>query len=163
MSAGTGPIAARVSNDLSLLAPKFGQAVIAALEACRTAGLDAIVYEAQRSQELQALYYARGRTIIPPHHTVTNAPTNLLSWHGYGLAVDVVDRTKFWEPDGGEAWFRKVAVIFKAHACTWGGDWTHPDTPHFQWHLCKPSPSPEARKLLLTEGRQAVWKELSAQ
>ncbi len=26
-----------------------------------------------RSDELQRLYYARGRTIIPPHYTVTNA------------------------------------------------------------------------------------------
>ncbi len=153
---------ARVSNDLSLLAPKFEDAVRTALRACRDAGFPAKVYEAQRSQELQALYYARGRTIIPPRHTVTNAPTNLQSWHGYGLAVDVVHETKYWEPEGGEAWFRKIADIFKAHDCSWGGDWRHPDTPHFQWHLCKPSPSPEARRLLLQQGREAVWKVVGA-
>lgn len=162
MSAGSGSPNAKVNNDLTLLAPKFAQAVIKALAACKNIGLDAIVFEAQRSQELQALYYARGRTIIPPHHTVTNAPTNLQSWHGYGLAVDVIHRTKFWNPEGGEAWFKKVADEFKLHDCSWGGDWTKPDTPHFQWHLCKPSPSRKARQLMLTKGREAVWRDLRA-
>ena len=66
-----------VSRDLELLAPKFRIAVQAAVAECRAAGLDAWVFEAYRSQELQALYYARGRTVIPPPRTVTNAPTNL--------------------------------------------------------------------------------------
>ena len=162
MSAGEGQPTPKVSNDLSLLAPKFAQAVIGALTACRAAGLDTIVYEAMRSAELQALYYARGRTIIPPTHPVTNAPTNLLSWHGYGLAVDVIDRTKFWKPAGGEDWFRAVAVIFKQHECNWGGDWKNPDTPHFQWHLCKPSPSADAQQMMKTQGAQAVWRAVSA-
>jgi peptidoglycan L-alanyl-D-glutamate endopeptidase CwlK len=85
-----------VSRDLELLAPKFRIAVQAAVAECRAAGLDAWVFEAYRSQELQALYYARGRTVIPPPRTVTNAPTNLLSWHGYGLAIDVVSEKHFW-------------------------------------------------------------------
>ncbi len=162
MSAGSGRPGLKVNNDLTLLAPRFAEAVSDALADCRSRGLEAIVYEAQRSQELQALYYARGRSIVPPHHTVTNAPSNLLSWHGYGLAVDVIHRTRFWKPDGGERWFADVAHIFKQHACRWGGDWTKPDTPHFQWHLCRPSPSQEARQLLLTQGRQAVWQALGA-
>ena len=79
MSAQSGELSAKVSNDLSLLAPKFAQAVIAAIAECQKAGLDAKVYEGYRSQELQALYYARGRTVIPPTRPVTNAPTNLYS------------------------------------------------------------------------------------
>lgn len=162
MSAKSGAPSPKVSSDLTLLAPNFSQAIIAALAECQAKGLDAIVYEAYRSQQLQALYYARGRTIIPPPRTVTNAPTNLQSWHGYGLAVDVVHRTKYWEPQGGEAWFKKVAAIFKKHDCSWGGDWKHPDTPHFQWRSCKPSPSDEARRLMLTQGVEAVWKAVGA-
>ena len=164
MSAGTGRSNPKVSNDLGLLAPAFAEAVKAALEECNGPpnDLNAKVYEAYRSQELQALYYARGRTIIPPPHTVTNARTNRYSWHGYGLAVDVVHKTKYWEPAGGEAWFAKVAAIFKKHNCNWGGDWTKPDTPHFQWHRCKPSPSDEARALLDSEGVQAVWRAVGA-
>ena len=164
MSAGVGRPTSKVSNDFGLLAPAFAAAVKAALEECNSAAnsLDAICYEAYRSQELQALYYARGRTIIPPPHTVTNAPTNRYSWHGYGLAVDIVHRTKYWKPPGGEAWFRKVAGIFKRHNCSWGGDWTHPDTPHFQWHRCQPSPSNQARALLDKAGIQAVWGAVGA-
>jgi peptidoglycan L-alanyl-D-glutamate endopeptidase CwlK len=93
---------------------------------------------------------------------VTNAPTNLHSWHGYGLAVDVVHRTKFWKPAEGMSWFGAVAEVFKQHDCKWGGDWTHVDPPHFQWHLCKPSPSSEARHLIQTEGLEAVWRKVKA-
>jgi peptidoglycan L-alanyl-D-glutamate endopeptidase CwlK len=162
MSAGEGSAVPRVSRDLSLLAPKFREAVEAALEDCKKAGFDAFVFEAYRSNELQELYYQRGRTVIPPNHTVTNAKTNLYSWHGYGLAVDVVSESKLWDPPGGEQWFAKIAEIFKAHACSWGGDWTKPDTPHFQWGRCKPSPSELARLIMSQDGREAVWDAVGA-
>lgn len=151
-----------VSNDLDRLAPRFADAVREALTHAKAEGLDAMVFEAFRSDERQRCLYKKGRTKIPPHHTVTNAPTTDHSWHGYGLAVDVVHRTKFWNPEGGERWFRKVAEIFKQHDCSWGGDWKRPDTPHFQWHLCKPSPSPDAREIKRRNGHQAVWDMVRA-
>src|ERR1041385_8340994 len=145
MSAGEGTAVPKISRDLSLLAPKFAQAVEDAIKECNDAGIDAFVYEAFRSNELQAIYYARGRTVIPPKKTVTNAKTNLYSWHGYGLAVDVISKSKLWTPDEGDAWFKKVASIFARQGCKGGGDWTDPDPPHFQWGRCKPSPSDLAR------------------
>lgn len=165
MSAGTGDgRTPGVDRDLDHLAPRFKQAVLDALAECNNAAnnLDAWVYEAHRSQALQALYYARGRTVIPPTSPVTNAPTIANSWHGYGLAVDVVHRKLFWNPPGSLEWFRKVAVIFKRHDCRWGGDWTKPDPPHFQWGACQPSPSSEAQSLLATRGEQAVWQAVGA-
>lgn len=164
MSAGNNPANPKPDGDLSKLAPNFRAAVEAAIAECNNPAneLDAMVYEGYRSLQLQQIYYARGRTVIPPTHTVTNAPTNLYSWHGYGLAVDVVHKTKYWEPPGGEGWFKKVAEIFKKHDCNWGGDWKHPDTPHMQWGKCKPSPSDAARDLLAKEGVQAVWKAVGA-
>jgi peptidoglycan L-alanyl-D-glutamate endopeptidase CwlK len=162
MSAGDSTDNPKPDRDVAKLAPKFRVAVDAALAACAAAGLEVMVYEGFRSMELQKIYYARGRTVIPPASTVTNAPTNLYSWHGYGLAVDVVHKTLFWKPPGGEAWFKQVADIFKMHDCKWGGDWTHPDTPHMQWSRCKPSPSDEARHLLATQGLQAVWDAVGA-
>ena len=53
-------------------------AVERALHDCQNAGLDAWVYEGLRSPELQAAYYARGRTEIPPHKPVTNAKSNIV-------------------------------------------------------------------------------------
>jgi peptidoglycan L-alanyl-D-glutamate endopeptidase CwlK len=126
-------------------------------------GLDAYVFEGYRSPDLQALYYARGRTIIPPSRPVTNAPTNLYSWHGYALAVDVISEAHLWAPPEGDLWFRKVADIFKQYDCRWGGDWKNPDLPHFQWALCRPSPSDEARRLFHSEGVMGVWRALRAE
>ena len=166
MSAGIESInyhLARPTNDLSLLAPAFKRVVDAAIAECNAPenGLDAMVYETYRSNELQVVYYARGRTTRPPSQTVTNASSNLYSWHGFGLAVDVIHRTQGWDPKR-HGWFHDVAEIFKRHHCKWGGDWTSPDMPHFQWGACKPSPSDLARTLLRTRGIEAVWEAVGA-
>lgn len=154
--------AAKPTADLALLAPRFAAAVRAAIAECNDGAnpLQAMVYETYRSNELQAIYYARGRTVRPPNAPVTNAMGNLYSWHGYGLAVDVIHQTRQW--DAGEAWFRAVAEVFKRHGCKWGGDWTRPDLPHFQWGLCRPSPSDGARQLMRTGGVFAVWQAVGA-
>ena len=160
MSAGSNLSALRVHNDVAELAPLFRSAVERALAQCSARGLDAYVYEAYRTPELQAEYYARGRTKRPPFATVTNAPDNLNSWHGYGLAVDVISRSQQWS--AGRDWFAEVAEVFKANECRWGGDWKQADLPHFQWHLCMASPSAEARRLITTQGVLAVWRAVRA-
>jgi hypothetical protein len=160
MSAGASNSNLRVHNDLNELAPLFRAAVAKAIAECRAANLDAIVYEAYRTQELQSEYFARGRTKRPPLSTVTNAPSNLHSWHGYGLAVDVISESKRW--DAGRKWFEDVAAIFERNNCKWGGRWKSADLPHFQWHKCKASPSDEARRLITIQGAQAVWQAVQA-
>ena len=149
-----------MSRDLGLLAPAFRDAVERAIAECRARDLDAYVYEAYRSQELQALYYARGRTVVPPTKPVTYAATNLDSWHGYGLAVDVISRSQGWNRP--ETWFAEVAAAFAKFGCRWGGEWKQKDLPHFQWGRCKPSPSDAAHELVTAGGVQAVWSELRA-
>ena len=77
MSAGGSHSAeSLVQRGFDGLAPKFREALEAALEECNDQGLDAYAYETLRSDELQELYYARGRTDIdgefPLGHTVTN-------------------------------------------------------------------------------------------
>lgn len=157
MSAGHAPL---VDRDLAKLAPLFRRSVLAAIASCNVRGLDAMIYEGYRSPELQALYYARGRTIIPPNKPVTNARSNLQSWHGYGLAIDAISRSKGW----GESyvWFSEVAKEFELEGCRWGGHWRSPDPPHFQWGLCKPSPSDRARELYAAGGFPAVWEAVRA-
>lgn len=155
----TGKLSQRTTR-MDLLAPAFRAAVSAAIAECAAQGLEAIVYETYRSRRLQEEYYRRGRTVIPPPKPVTNAKSNLFSWHGYGLAVDVIHRVKLWGP--GDAWFARVAAVFKAHDCKWGGDWKARDLPHFQWGRCKPSPSDTARSLMATRGVVAVWEAVGA-
>lgn len=161
MSSGTTTNLAKVSRDPLLLAPKFRAAVERAVAACRARGLDAYVYEAYRSKELQQIYFARGRTVVPPLKPVTNAQSNLYSWHGYGLAVDVISFSKGWSKP--VSWFEEVAVLFKAAGLKWGGDWKARDLPHFQWGKCKPSPSDAARTILASEGVEAVWRAVGAE
>ena len=153
---------AKPTNKLEYLAPLFRDAVSAAIVECNDAtnALSAMVYETYRSNELASVYFARGRTVKPPLGPVTNAPNNLFSWHGYGLAVDVIHRTKEW--DVSDDWFAKVAVIFTKYGCKWGGDWKSPDRPHFQWGKCKPGPSDMARQLIRTRGVEAVWEAVGA-
>jgi hypothetical protein len=160
MSAGVTNANLVPNRNLAALAPKFHAAVDRAIAACNADGLDAFVFEGYRSRELQEAYYARGRWVIPPHHTVTNARSNLYSWHGYGLAVDVISRAKAWSVE--ESWFERVAAHFKAEGCKWGGDWKMRDLPHFQWGRCKPSPSPLARELFASGGLPAVWDACKA-
>jgi hypothetical protein len=152
--------AAVADKDMRKLAPMFRAAVEAALRDANAEGLDAYVYETYRSAELQALYYARGRTVRPPDRPVTNAQSNLYSWHGYGLAVDVISREHRW--DRPWTWFAAVAAHFARHGCRWGGEWRNPDPPHMQWGRCKPSPSDEARRLLAEGGMEAVWRAVGA-
>ncbi len=179
-----GPLEDR---DVAKLAPLFAIAVERAVADCHQAGLDAIVWEAYRSNELQLLYYLRGRppTVEYPA-PVTYARSNRYSWHGYYLAVDVISRKERWfNPDPlvlrslpntearefyitqrreqRQRWFREVADIFKTHGCNWGGDWRpRVDQPHFQWGRLKPSPSDQARVLLAGGGLEAVWRAVGA-
>jgi hypothetical protein len=149
-----------VERRLSVLAPAFAEQVALAIADANASGLDAFVYESVRSHDLAVGYYARGRTVIPPTRTVTNAPDETYSWHGYGLAVDVISRAKEWsQPD---AWFAAVSTHFKNHGLKWGGDWRSKDAPHFQWGACKPSPSDRARALLKAGGMEAVWRAVGA-
>lgn len=153
------------NRDLSLLAPAFRAAVNAAVAECSGRGFPVKVNEGFRSQGRQNWLYQQGRT--RPGPKVTNAPTSLTSWHGYGLAVDVIHATKAYKPAGSNVagnnkWFADVAAIFKAHGCKWGGDWTKPDRPHMQWGRCTASPTQGARDLMRASGAQAVWASLGA-
>jgi peptidoglycan LD-endopeptidase CwlK len=145
-----------VDRSLDSLAPQFRAAVEAVLAELG----DAKVSEGMRTFERQSFLYGFGREYDDGRGIVTNAATNLLSWHGYGLAVDVVHQTKEW--DAGDAWFRLLGDVAKAHGCHWGGDWHHPDKPHIQWGKCKDSPSDEARSLYEGAGVEAVWDAVGA-
>jgi peptidoglycan L-alanyl-D-glutamate endopeptidase CwlK len=150
--------ATKVHNDLSELAPGFRAAVEAAIEECHRLGYDVVVFEARRTEERQAYLYAQGRT--RPGAIVTNAADALHGWHFFGLAVDVISKSREWSVP--EEWWRDVGEIFERHGCDWAGRWKRPDTPHMQWGALKPSPSDRARSLYASGGLEAVWREVGA-
>ena len=92
----------------------------------------------------QDALYAQGRTT--KGKVVTKAKGGL-SYHNYGLAVDIVllkdtnkdgvFETASWETnvdfdgDGIADWL-EVVTIFKSYGWEWGGDWNFKDMPHFQ-------------------------------
>lgn len=92
----------------------------------------------------QDALFAQGRT--KPGKIVTNAKAGL-SYHNYGLAVDIVllidkdkdgnyetaswDRLLDGDKDGKKDW-QEIVTIFKQYGWEWGGDWKFKDYPHFQ-------------------------------
>lgn len=145
-------------RDLRVLAPTFAARLAHGLNECRWQGLDAVVFEAARGTARQAWLYAQGRT--RPGAVVTNAATAEASWHRYGLAVDVVSAAKLWSTAPG--WRAEVARILKAAGLDWGGDWPHPDLPHFQFAGMKSSPSQLSRDAFARGGAPAVWALVGA-
>lgn len=157
--AGEPPI--QVIASVSLLAPAMQRALHAAITQMEAEGLEPQVYETERSHITAVTYYKRGRPPTAEYpHPVTNAPDETYTWHGYGLAADVIHRRLGW--DAGAAWFAKMAAIAKQHGLKWGGDWRSPDLPHVQWGKCKASPSAAARQLLRTHGQVGVWLAVDA-
>jgi hypothetical protein len=143
-----------VRRDLCELAPAMKAAVLAMLKDCAEQGLDAYVYEARRTHELAAMYYALGSS---------KARDGWRTWHFYGLAVDVISRSRAWKAWDDPAWRGPVVAAGKRHGLDWGGDWvSFRDMPHFQFGRCKPSPSDEAVRLYKTGGLVAVWRAVGA-
>ncbi len=151
-----------VVHSLDVLAPQFRAAVEKLIADCEADGMDPIVHESYRSRETAQVYYARGRTTIPPNGTVTNAPNETFSWHGYGLAVDIISKADGW--DAGGKWFLRMGHIAEQSGLKWGGRWPgkKADQPHVQWGKCKDSPSDEARRILADDGMEAVWTAVGA-
>lgn len=97
-----------------------------------------------RTIEEQNEIYAQGRTKLFDKQgkrlgIVTNAKGGQ-SYHNYGLAIDIVlidnvsaywDTIKDFDGDSIPDWM-EVVKIFKKNGWEWGGDFSKPDSPHFQ-------------------------------
>jgi peptidoglycan L-alanyl-D-glutamate endopeptidase CwlK len=95
----------------------------------RAKGIDLRVTEGYRDLETQQKYYEMGKTKKGP--IITKAPPGM-SYHNYGLAVDVceyVDGKPNWHS---EHW-AEIGALGKKHGLVWGGDWkSFVDRPHLQ-------------------------------
>jgi peptidoglycan L-alanyl-D-glutamate endopeptidase CwlK len=140
-------------------------AVEAVLEETREWTRRMAIGETLRTAERQEFLHGFGRIYDDGRGIVTAATTNLTSWHGYGLAVDlvVVGVADPWAEQFHDD-YRAMGDIAEQHGLTWGGRWKHADLPHVQWGLCPASPTSEDQQTLLnpTEGLRAVWEKYGA-
>lgn len=150
-----------VVRSFDALAPKFRSALTLALKECNDQGYDAFAYETTRSDELQQMYWARGRPPTDEYpEPVTNARSAQYGWHFFGLASDIISQSHRWTVT--PAWRSAVNDVMRKHGLDCGADWPHPDLPHVQWGTLKRSPSDEARRLYAEGGNALVWRAVGA-
>lgn len=161
-------------DDLAQLAPQFRFAIERLLERLEAQGFKARIAETIRTNERQAYLYGFGRDYDDDRGIVTQSPSALTSWHGFGLAVDIVHATLGWgAPSTFWAALERAAL---AEGLTSGADWNRNgehdekfcDRPHVQWYCpgMRVSPSDHARQLVdqlgLERGLHEVWIEVRA-
>jgi peptidoglycan L-alanyl-D-glutamate endopeptidase CwlK len=153
------------TTALDGLAPVFRAKVERVLEAMQSAGYDPVVFETLRTHARQQFLHGFGRAYDDGRGVVTHSADADETWHGFGLAVDVVSRSKLWGAPA-EFW-KKLHQCVRAEGCVSGADWDNDgvmddwDKPHFQ--LGSPmrrSPSPRAARLQAEGGNAAVWAEV---
>lgn len=156
-------------RDLALLAPRFRLAVDRTLHAMQRAGFDPVVCETLRTHERQAYLYGFGRTYDDGRGIVTFSQDADETWHGFGLAADIISRSALW--DAPAKFWRALEVAAEGEGLTSGADWDRrdetrsrfKDLPHIQWGPpMRRSPSPRAAKLRDEGGLIAVWREVDA-
>lgn len=149
-------------TSLDTLAPKFRAALEACLDGVRKAGYDPIVWETLRTGARQQWIYGFGREWDDGRGVVSHSADADESWHAFGLAADVVSRSKLWNAPT-EFW-KVLGREAKANGLFWGGDFdSFPDRPHIQFgEPMRRSPSPRAARLMASGGFDAVWKEVGA-
>lgn len=146
--------------SLAGLAPGFRRAIEAVLIEMQKER----VFETLRTDERQRFLYGFGREYDDPIHPrgrVTDAKTAMLSWHFFGLAVDIVedDATPWVAPN---SFWQSLGLAYEKHDCKWGGRWDRVDLPHGYWAKCRRTPSQKSRDLYARGGLKAVWEEVGA-
>lgn len=143
-------------DHLLQLHPKFRAMVTELLLDAEAEGYVVGIHKAYRSVEAQDKLYAQGRTT--KGDIVTKAKGGL-SWHNYGLAVDIVFKVKGkWSWDEKLPWVQ-LGALGKTCGLTWGGDWPQADRPHFQYTKGLSSIR-EALRLYRQGGQKAVWEKI---
>lgn len=93
---------------------------------CKKQGLNVLITETYRSQERQNYLYSLGRTRTGKKVTWTKN-----SRHTSRRAWDICRNVKGGEySDSG--FFKKCGKVAEKYGIVWGGNWSTPDTPHFE-------------------------------
>jgi hypothetical protein len=163
-----------VRRDLSLLAPRFRRDVLRLLVRMQERGFDPIVAEAFRDDDRQRYLYGFGREYDDGRGVVTNAATAAKSWHGFGLAVDIISASKGW--DAPEGFWTALGEECREIGLCWGNDWDGDgvpvekdpdermsDRPHVQpGRPLRRYPSALAKQIVDEHGLEALWRTVKA-
>lgn len=164
------PAEVPVQRTIDGLAPRFRTAVERVLAGMRTDGHDPVVFETLRTEERQAFLYGFGRDYDDGRGIVTHSDSAVDTWHGYGLAVDIISGSRLWS--AGDGFWTSLGTHARRHGLVWGADWNgngrtdderFVDRPHIQWgHGMRRSPSSRAAALQASGGNPAVWAVVGA-
>jgi hypothetical protein len=124
-------------SDPCFCAPLFKVRLLKMMEDCKKVGtlkngelFDPIIFETERVDELQKIYFQQG---------TTKAPTAIYAWHFYRLAADIISLSKEWKVS--DSWWKKLAEIAEDNGLQSGYRWVNKDEPHVYFGGIKKSPS----------------------
>lgn len=174
MSLPKPPAEVPVQRSTAGLAPKFRRKVEAICARLVAKGHDPLIAETLRTDARQHYLFGFGRKWDDGRGVVTYSQTARDTWHGYGLAVDIVCRRRLWNATP-EFW-RDLGEAVNAEGMCWGNDWdgdgvpverdpdeSFSDRPHVQWKPARRKPSDRAAELLRAGGMPAVWSVVGAE
>lgn len=148
-------------DALDQCAPEFAILVRDVVADMNDAGFDAVVYETIRTDEREEWLHGFGREYDDGRGIVTHATSALTSWHGYGLAADLISRSQEWNAP--QSFWTLLGIVAIKRGLVWGGSWRMADLPHIQFGApMRAAPSDRARELFAAGGMQAVWNEVGA-
>ena len=164
------PAEVPVQRSLDGLAPKFRAAIERVLEQMRDNGHDPFVFETLRTEARQSFIFGFGREYDDGRGIVTHSESAIDTWHGYGLAVDIICRRTLW--GASRQFWLSLGAACASEGLVWGADWNgngrtdderFVDRPHVQWgNGMRRSPSSRAVALQQQGGNAAVWAAVGA-
>lgn len=158
-----------VNASLDALAPLFWARIQLVCDDMRAWGYNPRVFETLRTDARQRFIYGFGREYDDGRGIVTHSQTSADTWHGFGLAADIICADRLWNAPV-DFWY-VLGTSARRHGLVWGGDWNGDwssaderfmDRPHIQWGNMRRSPSANASAILARGTMADVWREVRA-
>ncbi len=119
------------------------------------------LFETVRTNARQQFIYGFGRSYDDGRGIVTGAYDASWSWHGYGMAIDIIHPVKQWKaPD---IWWKTLAADYVTVGLRPGRSFKRVDSPHGQWlgtgkTICPAVPTAQDRADHRAGRISLVWK-----